>query len=154
MTPTPMTLKEAQALECNGCGDCCDSRRLAKQGIRFGWGSTAGRDDLIISLREVHEGVFEDDVLHANAEDYSPFRCASLEPQSDGRALCDRHDKERPLTCNDFPVFGSHAASLMVSVETSETGSAWTSASKIPRCTWFDVYIIPEAGYALPEVIK
>lgn len=144
--PTAMTLKEAQALECNGCGDCCDSRRLAKQGIRFGWGSRDFDETLLIPLREVHEGSFEQDIPRAAAEAYTPFACRELQPQADGRALCGIHDGSQPQTCKDFPIFGGHAASIAVDVETSSTGSAWTPAARLPRCTWFDVYIVAEPG--------
>lgn len=140
-----MTLSEAQALECNGCGDCCDSRRLAGQGLRFGWGkeqwAADNADGLLIPLREVHSGYMEADVPYAGAEAYQPFVCSQLQPQADGRALCGIYDQERPRTCGDFPVFGAHADELIEKMRASDNGSVWTRASMIPGCTWFDVWV-------------
>ena len=139
-----LTLDEARALECNGCGDCCDSRRtdgfwtwaaLPPDGYRH----LNRGDPLIIPLERVDQGwrdrahVAEDDL------DFSPtrFRCAAFVPLDDGNALCRIHDSERPRACGEFPVWGAD-----IERDLEERGEAVLQTGSLPRCTWYGVVVV------------
>lgn len=139
-----VTLEFARSLECNGCGDCCDSRRT--DGF-WTWGALppgqyaeeCGGQPLIIPLELTDEG-WRDRPHHPEDEHGfagTRFRCAAFLPQADGRGLCGRHDQWRPSKCGEFPVNGS-----AIEVELAETGEANLSVSAFPRCTWFGMTVV------------
>ena len=148
-----LTLAEAQALECNGCGDCCDSRRA---GNRWWWGSAEddfyaslnGGQPLIIPLRETHEGEWEQSLpLPPPRGRVDAFTCAALRPAGD-TASCSLYGSLRPEACSGFPLFGSFGAAL--ELEAIEKGYGTPQTAWLPRCTWFDVLIVPDE-ITLPE---
>jgi Fe-S-cluster containining protein len=143
-TPRYLTLEVARALECNGCGDCCDSRRtdgfwtwaaLPADGYR----DLNRGDPLIIPLERVDVGwrdrphVAEDDL------EFSPtrFRCAAFVPLDSGNALCRIHDSERPRACEQFPVWVPE-----VERDLEERGEAVLQTGSLPRCTWYGVVVV------------
>lgn len=149
-----MTLAEAQALECNGCGDCCDSRRA---GNRWHWGraeddlfaSLNGGLPLIIPLRQAHAGAWEQALPLPTTSNgrVEQFTCAALRPAGD-TASCALYGSLRPAVCSSFPVFGGWGDSLDLEARTE--GYATPQTGWLPRCTWFDVLIIADE-IAMPE---
>ena len=134
-----LTLEAARALDCNGCGDCCDSTRT--DGF-WTWG-TLPRDQyrplmdrmpLIIPVTRGDSGWHDRDWRPGDDSDATatPFRCSAFRPQPDGRGLCGIHDRERPSKCGEFPV---HMERQDEDVEARGVMHLETSA--FPRCTWF-----------------
>ena len=139
-----LTLADARALECNGCGDCCDSSRT--DGF-WTWGALP-RDQyrslndgspLIIPIARTPgdgtgDGGHDRDWRPGDDSDATatPFRCTAFRPQPDGRGLCGIHDRERPSKCSEFPV---HMAGQDAEVEARGVMHLETSA--FSRCTWF-----------------
>jgi hypothetical protein len=164
--PTPpdrqyITLAHARALECNGCGDCCDSRRTDGY---WTWGTLppdqfASLNDgtpLIIPLERIPSSEIpatSDDAPTAasgwrdrapNQKDeleLSPtrFRCTAFLPQEDGRGLCGHHDRQRPDRCGEFPVRMPH-----IEQELTDHGEVALNTSAFPNCTWYRVTLVPE----------
>jgi Fe-S-cluster containining protein len=141
-----VTLEQARAMECNGCGDCCDSRRTNGY---WTWGVlpeqqyrelTSG-DALIIPLQLVGEQWVERDFQPEDAHELTPtrFRCAALEEQPDGRALCGRHLEERPPRCGEFPVWGPD-----IEPDIAEHGELWLPTDSLVRCTWYRVCVVAD----------
>ncbi len=136
-----MTAAEAEALECNRCGDCCESRSVEKhwpQGdVHWHWGELpadlfAALNDgepLIIPLLEVTPGYYEDSPVGPEAS--GPFRCAQFSRDDDGLGVCGLHDDERPEPCGSFPFkyMGSPAEFRQ-------------RMSFFPRCTWYEIEIV------------
>lgn len=135
---TELTIAEARALECNGCGDCCDSRRSPSP-VHWVWDSRSPRDELarmfIIALADVR-GRWVELPRNPGAE---PFACRMLRPAPDGTASCAVYDVGRPSVCADFPVFFPWLDTL---------DEPWTvlPEGNLPRCTWADVVIVPTNG--------
>lgn len=148
-----LTAAEARALECNGCGDCCDSRRTDGY---WRWGALpadqyaglTGGEPLIIPL-ELHEGAWRDRLYRPDdARDLGGtcFRCTAFEPHEDGTGGCGRHDLPRPVACGEFPVGGD-----TIERELAEHGSAKLETSAFPRCTWYRVIVVPEGDARLGD---
>jgi len=147
VTGTPqrryLTLADARALECNGCGDCCDSSRT---GGFWTWGALprdqyrmlmSGTPLIIPIARNGTDAGWRDrDWRPGDDSDATPtpFRCSAFRPQHDGRGLCGIHDRERPSKCGEFPV---HMAGQDEDVDARTVMHLETSA--FPRCTWFRV---------------
>ena len=154
-----LTLEAARALECNGCGDCCNSSRT--DGF-WTWGALpagqyarlaahlAGGGPLIIPLERITEGSVEGwrdrawRATDATAATSTPFRCTAFRPQADGRGLCGIHDRERPPQCGEFPV---HTPGLEDDIATR--GVLHLETSAFPRCTWYRVDVAAAAEPAL-----
>ncbi len=155
-----MTLEAARALECNGCGDCCDSRRTDGY---WTWGdlpadlyaSICGAP-LIIPLERTDDGGWRDRAhLEEDAVGLSGtrFRCTAFVPQPDGGGRCGRHDLPRPSKCGEYPVGGS-----AIEGELAEVGEVLVPADAFPRCTWYGVVLVraddPRLAPALAEVVR
>lgn len=139
-----LTLEAARALSCNGCGDCCDSRRTDGY---WTWGflppdQFADRTDgqpLIIPLGLV-DGAWldrpadEDDAHELSA---TRFRCAAFRPDAEGGGSCARHDQWRPPVCGEFPVWGTALPD-----ELAELGEVRLQTDAFPRCTWFRMVVV------------
>ncbi len=146
---TYMTLVEARSLECNGCGDCCDSRRT--DGF-WAWGALPADRyvsitgvELIIPIERVDEragGGWRD---RANDEDDAlplrptRFRCSAFEAHEDGTGGCGRHDQPRSSLCGEFPVWGPEIAP-----EVEARGEYLLTSNSLSRCTWYRVCIVKE----------
>ena len=141
-----LSLGEARAIECNGCGDCCDSRRT--DGF-WTWGSlpadqyaamTRARP-LIIPLERV--GVGWRDRAHEGADALSltptRFRCVAFEARTDGGGACGVHDQQRPQQCEEFPVWG-----VAIEADLREHGEVWLQTEAFSRCAWFRVCVVGE----------
>ncbi len=151
-----MTLAAAQAMECNGCGDCCDSRRT--DGF-WAWGalprdryaSITGGVELIIPIERIdgHGGSAdgadgadgwrdrpndEDDALPLRP---TRFRCSAFQPHEDGTGGCGRHDEPRPALCGEFPVHGPE-----IEPELAARGEYLLTSNSLPRCTWYRICIV------------
>lgn len=155
MTATPahdgarsrfVTLAQARALECNGCGDCCDSRRT--DGF-WTWGAVpadqyraqCGGSPLIIPI-ERGEGSWRDrahQLDDSSALSGTRFRCSAFQPQEDGRGLCGRHGQWRPPKCGEFPAWGADIEEELVA-----TGLATLHVGAFPRCTWHGMTVVRE----------
>ena len=150
-----LTLEAARALDCNGCGDCCDSSHT--DGF-WTWGALP-RDQyrplmdggpLIIPVARSEggwDGAWGDrDWRPGDDSDATPtpFRCSAFRPQPDGRGLCGIHDRERPSKCGEFPV---HMVGQDDDVEARGVMHLETSA--FPRCTWFRMDAVAAAHPAL-----
>lgn len=145
-TVTPLrhvTLEAARAMECNGCGDCCDSRRTDGH---WAWSSVPHDlfeemvgEPLIIPLERVGDGWRDRPHEDYDVLELIPtlFRCAALQPQEDGRALCGRHTEARPAVCGEFPVWGPD-----VEQDLASAGEAHLATSFLPRCTWLNVVVV------------
>ena len=139
-----LTLEEARAIECNGCGDCCDSRRAVGG---WAWGALPADqfaplndgEPLIIPVVEV-DGQWQDRAYRPeDAFELSPtrFRCAAFEPQPDGGGRCGRHDAPRPQRCGDFPVWGAE-----IEAQLHEHGEVPLETAWLPRCAWYRVTVV------------
>lgn len=142
-----MTLAEAQAIECNQCGDCCDTRRVARTvGDRHGW--AWGADDgaiaggLIIPLYEAHPGTYERAIWTRPGDRIGPFRCTAFVDEGDtGR--CTAHDGERPKLCGEFPVFGARGE--WIAEQVARLGEyALPIGPHLWRCAWANVVIVAQ----------
>jgi Fe-S-cluster containining protein len=151
-----LTLEDARALECNGCGDCCDSRRT---GGYWTWGELPedqyrplndGRP-LIIPLERVEGGWQERHREPSDAYTLSPtrFRCDAFRPQADGRGLCGIHDRERPPRCDEFPV-----KVIGLEDELTTYGEVALETSAFPRCTWYEMTVVREGDPRLTTPVE
>ncbi len=153
-----LTLADARSLECNGCGDCCDSRR--SDGY-WAWGSLPpgqfrelnGGAPLIIPLERTGAGLTAEGWRDRprTPEDGSElfptrFRCRAFRPQPDGRGLCGHHDRERPDRCGEYPVHMPHIES-----ELAELGEVVLNTSAFARCTWYRMVVVPVDDLRLSE---
>lgn len=141
-----MTLEAARALECNGCGDCCDSRRSPDGS----WGWAGLPDDLyaglvgealIIPLEQVGESWRERAHRPEDSLELIPtqFHCTAFRPQDDGRGLCGRHTEARPAVCGEFPVWGTAIEHDLEVYGDTNLGTEFLS-----RCTWYRVRVVRE----------
>ncbi|MGE3961951.1 MAG: hypothetical protein AB7F65_09750 [Dehalococcoidia bacterium] len=145
-----LRLAEARALECNGCGDCCDSRRTDGYWTwghlpEDGFASRADGVPLIIPLVFL-EGEWRDRP-HALSDlgelSGTRFRCAAFvatppsEQHPEGGGSCARHDRWRPDPCHQFPVGAPD-----LEVEVARLGEVPLETSAFPRCTWYRVTIV------------
>lgn len=127
-----MTLAEAQQIECNGCGDCCDSRRVGfTEDGRYAWRwgrVLGGEDGLIVPIGTNERGKI------------GPFRCAAfMGDESSG--ICTAYER-RPLRCRSFPVFDAHAVDIAAAV--ARDGEYRLPLSDtLYRCAWAGVVITP-----------
>jgi hypothetical protein len=141
-----VTLAQARALECNGCGDCCDSRRT--DGF-WAWGalpedrfaSIAG-EPLIIPIERVEDGGWRDRAWEP--DDALPlrptrFRCSAFVPHEDGTGGCGRHREPRPSLCGEFPVEGPE-----IEAGLAEAGEYELTSNSLPRCTWYRMTVVLE----------
>ena len=141
-----LTLAAARALECNGCGDCCDSRRT--DGF-WTWGTLPsdqyrglfdGRP-LIIPLVRIGGGWADRPHEASDAGELSGtrFRCEAFEPHDDGTGGCGIHTREVPPKCREYPVWGSN-----VEVDLGSVGEHVLATSAFPRCTWFKMVVVTD----------
>lgn len=138
-----MTLEDAQAIDCNRCGDCCDSRRARTlSATRWWWGKREIGDDRIVELREALPGALEDALPVIRAPRIGEFRCPEFVAVSVEEGTCVAHDRERPQACGDFPVFGEYAESIREAV--ARDGVYRVSAPT--RCSWYAVRIVAGPG--------
>lgn len=127
-----MTLAEAQAIECNGCGDCCDSKRAGRtEDGRYAWRwgrILGGEKNLIIPIEPAEPGRIGAFMCCAFMSDGETGRCMAYEL--------------RPERCRSFPVFGAHAVDIAAAV-------ARDGEYRLPltdtlfRCAWAGVVIVP-----------
>ena len=140
-----LTLEAARAIECNGCGDCCDSGR--SDGF-WTWGSlteTQYRElnqgaPLVIPVVE-EGGSWQDRAwVPSDADDLRPtrFRCAAFEAQADGGGRCGLHGAERPAKCGEFPVGGAEIERRL-----GAEGEVWLQTAAFPRCSWYRMCVVP-----------
>lgn len=139
-----VTLAAARALECNGCGDCCDSRRT--DGF-WTWGTLPadqyralfdGRP-LIIPLIRIGDAWADRPHESVDASELSAtrFRCEAFEPHEDGTGGCGIHTREVPAKCREYPVWGAN-----VEVDLASAGEHRLATSAFPRCTWFNMTVV------------
>lgn len=139
-----LTLAAARALQCNGCGDCCDSRRTDGFWV---WGSLpigqyaehCDGSPLIIPLERV-DGAWRDrprDPTDSSALSATRFRCTAFVTDEGGGGSCARHRDWRPPQCEEFPVGGD-----AVTAELAENGSVLLQSAAFPRCTWYRVIVV------------
>ncbi|MDA0365853.1 MAG: hypothetical protein O2843_08325 [Chloroflexi bacterium] len=149
-----LTLDAVRALSCNGCGDCCDSRRTDGY---WTWGflpadqfaSGCDGQALIIPLALV-DGVWRDrPAREEDAHELSAtrFRCSAFRPDAEGGGSCARHDQWRPPVCGEFPVGGD-----ALPKELAEHGEARLQTDAFPRCTWYHMVVVPEGDPRLSPV--
>jgi len=139
-----VTLDAARAMECNGCGDCCDSRRTDGH---WTWGflptdQFADRCDgrpLIIPLERVDDGWRDRAATEQDAHNLSAtrFRCSAFAVTGDGRGSCTRHDQWRPSVCGEYPAWGADLAT-----ELAEFGEVRLQTDAFPRCTWYRMTVV------------
>lgn len=144
-----MTLAEAQAIECNGCGDCCDSRRVGfmPDGLRFRFEWGTSEDDgagLVFPLRVMHPFGSEEAPHPGHGVRIAGYGCRALVPQPDGRALCSAHDAERPALCGDFPVFGRFSDWIAEHVARDGEHAVLSPDSVLTRCAWHGVVVVAD----------
>jgi len=164
-----VTLTEARAMECNRCGDCCDTTSEhvlldRRTGLpRFVWTKPGmdtsfelpedryakryGRPLIMPVIRGDGELVtaneFERD---ANGEEHRSFQCRALQATDDPDVKhCELYahrgdaDANRPYHCGAFPVFGLEADQAI-----NIGGMYIPHTAALPRCTWHGIKIIRE----------
>ena len=139
-----VTLAAARALECNGCGDCCDSRRTDGY---WTWGTLPadqysplfGGRPLIIPLVRLDGGWADRVHEPADAGELTAtrFRCEAFEPHADGTGGCGIHDRAVPAKCREYPVGGAN-----VEADLDAVGEHSLATSAFPRCTWFQMTLV------------
>ncbi len=139
-----LTLAAARALECNGCGDCCDSRRTDGY---WTWGTLPAHQyralfdgrPLIIPLIRIEGGWADRAHGPADVDELSRtcFRCEAFEPHEDGTGGCGIHDQEVPTKCREFPAGGAD-----VEADLDACGEYWLATSAFPRCTWYRMVVV------------
>ncbi len=158
-----VTLKEARAMECNRCGDCCNGMR---EGVKkdestglplFVWGK-----QFPVDLYEKRYGqrmlvpivlgdggpefgaAFE---LDADGKPYTAFGCSFLEKNPAGSscettcALYNGNPRDpatvRPRACGEFPVYGQSVDHTIID------GHPFVPpVGALPRCTWYGIRIV------------
>jgi Fe-S-cluster containining protein len=154
-SPVYVTLAHARAIECNGCGDCCDSRRTDGY---WTWGALprdqfAALNDgapLIIPLERI-DGGWRDRAPTPEDESElfpTPFRCTAFRPQPDGRGLCAHHDRERPDRCGEYPVHVPYLEG-----ELAEFGEVPLGTSTFPRCSWYRMVVVRDGDPRATAVV-
>ena len=142
-----VTLEAARALECNGCGDCCDSRRTDGFWTWPGippdqYRELCGGEPLIIPLERIEGDGWRDRAYRAaDAGELSGprFRCSAFQPRLDGGGACGRHDQPRPPVCGEFPVWGT-----AIEADLAELGEVAVQVAAFPRCTWYGMVVVRE----------
>jgi hypothetical protein len=146
VAPRYLTLEAARAIECNQCGDCCDSRRTDGY---WTWGelprdlyrSMTGGEPLIVPLGRVGDGWRDRGYVPDDARELTPtrFRCSAFQSRPDGTGSCGRHDQPRPDRCGEFPVGAPDLED-----ELREHGEVWLQTGAFVRCSWHNVCVVPE----------
>lgn len=169
-----MTLAEARALECNQCGDCCDSRRTdgywtwgslpedgyaaqcVEEGRATGERAEEGREGvpLIIPIALV-DGAWQDrghrpeDLFEFSG---TRFRCTAFTPtppseaHPGGGGSCARHDRWRPAACDEFPVGAPDLED-----DVARLGEVPLETGAFPRCTWYRVTVVSDGD---PRIVR
>lgn len=146
MTTRYMTLRDAQALECNRCGDCCSSERaLDSNGWEVGW--QWGADTSGDNYRALNAGrpllipLFTDRGENQTAGRIDSYRCTALAFPS-GKAACGLRagGREVPSTCSAFPVSEGYASDILLKLFTGSDEVELRTLGLV-RCTWHDVVI-------------
>ncbi len=160
-----VTLAEARAMECNRCGDCCDTtgehvKTDPEVGLPlFVWtidGQTTAFDlpedryaerygrPLINPVIRGDGGLITGDEfeIDADGKPHRSFKCDALVRDSEDHATCGLYwnragDPERPYHCGSFPVHG-----LEADMAIWKGGEYIPHTSALPRCTWFALRIV------------
>ncbi len=152
-----LTLTEARALECNGCGSCCDSRVHSTDGeLHFGWGAIPKHQykgmnkgaPLIIPLEQVGpsaQGRPWRDGDQRKATSAKGFACSQLQPEENGKRLCGLHGQRRLQPCGQFPVWYPYLEKLL-----AQGGCEPTRTQGMEQCTWYAVVLVPDDWDVLP----
>ncbi len=150
-------LREARDMECNRCGDCCDSSgenvKLDKKHSvpLFVWGGNLPEDryksrfgkEMVIPLVRGDGGLVEAEEfeIQSNGEPHRAFRCTFLERDEEGLSSCGIYDQpspeRRPLNCGSFPVFGQEVDDAII-----DHGYFIPPTGALPRCTWYGMRIV------------
>jgi len=148
-----MTLAEAQALECNRCGQCCGSEEADLEGFAlrqyaFGaipehqWRGLNGGAPLIIPLTSSGR---PRRWRQADAEAPFPaFRCAARCYEADGTTGCALWQAQRPAECDAFPLDVEQSRAELRDGAYILLGTTYQRL-----CTWVDVVLCPEDAVIL-----
>ena len=149
-----MTLAEAQALECNRCGQCCGSEEADLEGFAlrqyaFGaipehqWRGLNGGVPLIIPLTSSGRPR-RWRPADADGPPFPAFRCAALRHEADGTTGCSLWQGERPAECDAFPIDAARSAAEL------QQGAYILLGTTYQRlCTWVDVVLCPDDAIIL-----
>ncbi len=159
-----VTLREARAMECNQCGDCCNGLRDGvRKDEKFGmpllqWGSNAPADLyesrygqrmlLPIVMGDGGPDIGDAFEIDVDGNPYTSFACAFLVEFDEGvepETRCGLYNRNvdptdpsanRPYNCGAFPVFGQEVDDAILAGNTfvPPTGA-------LPRCTWYGIRI-------------
>jgi hypothetical protein len=145
-----LTLAAARSLECNGCGDCCDSRRTDGYWTwgnlpADGYASQCEGTPLIIPLERIEGGWRDRTHRPSDIGELSGtrFRCSAFTPtpaseeHPAGGGACSRHDRWRPSPCVEFPVGDPNLAA-----DVERLGAVPLETQAFPRCTWYGVTVV------------
>lgn len=149
-----MTLAEAQALDCNMCGQCCGSEEPDLVGFplhqyAFGaipahqWRGMNGGKPLIIPLTPAGRPRAWRPA-DAESSGHPPFRCDALRRHPDGTTRCALWQARRPVTCNEFPVNAKRT-----STDLRDGAYVLLSTTYQRLCTWVDVVLCPDDAIIL-----
>ncbi len=151
------SLREVRDMECNRCGDCCDSSRPDVKidpgtGLPLWvWGdnlpedrykSRFGKEMVIPLIRGDGEMIEAKDFEYdADGKPHRSFRCQFLERSEDGTANCGIYDqpepKRRPFNCGSFPVFSQEVDDAII-----DHGYFIPPTGALPRCTWYGMRVV------------
>ncbi len=136
-----LTIDEARAIECNQCGDCCDSRRaFATSSVDWSWGNVAGDDPMILPLFQTHGGHWEaiPGIVRRGSR-IGRFECRHFEATAPDRARCAIQYSDKPEVCSVFPVFSDVATEWL---EKFPWANYKLNSRVLPRCSWYGVRIV------------
>lgn len=150
-----LTLAEAEAMECNGCGDCCSSLQHPSPRVwSFGpiprdqHAEFNGGKPLIIplSLKTSQPRAWR----ATDEAGRGPFDCdALLPPNTRGQRFCRLWDPSNPHTrpqpCDEFPLGGRNFAQTL-----AKGYMALIPAIYQRRCTWTDSILVPDDWSLMP----
>lgn len=149
-----VSLTEVRSMECNRCGDCCDSSRPDVKldpdtGLPLWvWGSNLPHDRYRLRFgEEMVKPLIRGDSEMVEAKDFEydadnkphrSFRCRFLLEEENGQTRCAIYEQpepeRRPLNCGSFPVFGLELDDAIL-----DHGFFILPTGALPRCTWYGI---------------
>ncbi len=134
-----VTSAEAQALDCNLCGQCCSS--VVAGTPLWHWGPMPpGRFRGLLTLVDERLRVKKD---QTPGPVMNPYHCTALTAREDGTNICSIYTSPRkPGACGDFPLSDLRGAGRPPLPFVLRT---WL----LEKCTWHNMIVVPNSSEIL-----